>query len=416
MDFIQSNMEVVPSNYFDGIEFKDGKYQRFREKEGIIQVKIKNNKESSNVQTIENNFYYLICDKYDFNIVNNYKWYPCLKDYSNTVYLKNSKGTTLHIAIKGIPPEGKPFIDHINRNGLDNRRCNLRFVTKSENALNHPVRLTNKSGYPGVIKSKGYGGRSDSWCAYIKINGKNKESKYSIDKYGEEKAKELAILKRKEFEKDVVIYESPCKKVEDKPELKEELNHSLKGVYKKDNNGSSSWYAEHNPIIDGKRKTVKVSFGIKKYSEEGAKKMAVLAKEILKCKFSDKEIPDKLSLESRDILKKDGFWIVFYLFYRDYKAEFSIEKFGEEGAKQLALLARNIFKSIEEQRNKNGEFVGVTLKTRKSRSDYWYAHVNYNGSIKTESYSLSSYNNPKQLAIKKRKQFVEYFISKLPSA
>ena len=195
-----------------------------------------------------------------------------------------------------------------------------------------------------------------------------------------------------------------------------ELNHSLKGVYKKDNNGSSSWYAEHNPIIDGKRKTVKVSFGIKKYSEEGAKKMAVLAKEILKCKFSDKEIPDKLSLESRDILKKDGFWIVFYLFYRDYKAEFSIEKFGEEGAKQLALLARNIFKSIEEQRNKNGEFVGVTLKTRKGGSDYWYAHVNYNGSVKTESYSLSLYNNPKELAIKKRKQFVEEFLSKLPSA
>ena len=41
-------------------------------------------------------------------------------------------------------------IDHINQNKLDNRRCNLRVVSKSENAINSKVRNTNTSGFRGV--------------------------------------------------------------------------------------------------------------------------------------------------------------------------------------------------------------------------------------------------------------------------
>jgi hypothetical protein len=41
------------------------------------------------------------------------------------------------VALAFIPnPEGKPEIDHINRNILDNRACNLRWATKREQALN----------------------------------------------------------------------------------------------------------------------------------------------------------------------------------------------------------------------------------------------------------------------------------------
>ena len=46
---------------------------------------------------------------------------------------------TLHrlIALTFIPPvEGKEYVDHINREKLDNRVENLRWVTKSENGLN----------------------------------------------------------------------------------------------------------------------------------------------------------------------------------------------------------------------------------------------------------------------------------------
>lgn len=38
-------------------------------------------------------------------------------------------------------PDNKPFIDHINRDRTDNRACNLRWVTKSENMRNPATRL-----------------------------------------------------------------------------------------------------------------------------------------------------------------------------------------------------------------------------------------------------------------------------------
>jgi hypothetical protein len=45
------------------------------------------------------------------------------------------KSEKMHHVIMGNPPEGL-MIDHINGNGLDNRKCNLRFVTNRENCQN----------------------------------------------------------------------------------------------------------------------------------------------------------------------------------------------------------------------------------------------------------------------------------------
>ncbi|GAH20073.1 unnamed protein product, partial [marine sediment metagenome] len=41
-------------------------------------------------------------------------------------------------------------IDHINRDGLDNRKCNLRPCTNSQNQKNSKLRKDNKSGLRGV--------------------------------------------------------------------------------------------------------------------------------------------------------------------------------------------------------------------------------------------------------------------------
>lgn len=60
------------------------------------------------------------------------------------------------------------FIDHINNIKSDNRICNLREATKSQNLQNIPVRNNNTSGITGVYWNKA----AKKWQAYIKLNGK----------------------------------------------------------------------------------------------------------------------------------------------------------------------------------------------------------------------------------------------------
>ena len=67
----------------------------------------------------------------------------------------------------GEMPDG--VIDHINRNRLDNRICNLRNVGWKENAINISSQRNNTSGVRGVVR------RSDGkkWVAQITVNYKN---------------------------------------------------------------------------------------------------------------------------------------------------------------------------------------------------------------------------------------------------
>ncbi len=58
--------------------------------------------------------------------------------------------------------------DHINRNRLDNRKCNLRYATSHANSLNKSISKINTSGYCGVSYEK----RIGKWRAYIFFNNK----------------------------------------------------------------------------------------------------------------------------------------------------------------------------------------------------------------------------------------------------
>lgn len=75
----------------------------------------------------------------------------------------------MHRLLIYVPPGFE--VDHINRNGLDNRRANLRTCTKSENAANRE-----KVGGDTSSKYKGVHRRADSgkWMARIKVNGRRR--------------------------------------------------------------------------------------------------------------------------------------------------------------------------------------------------------------------------------------------------
>lgn len=59
----------------------------------------------------------------------------------------------MHRAILGVPPGTE--VDHINGDGLDNRRENLRPATRAENIRNTKRRSRNTSGFKGVYRLEG---------------------------------------------------------------------------------------------------------------------------------------------------------------------------------------------------------------------------------------------------------------------
>lgn len=80
----------------------------------------------------------ILFDPEDEWIIRERSWQVSHNGYARTQYLL-SDGTKenwmLHMRILGVPPEGM-VIDHINRNKLDNRRCNLRIISQSDNCKN----------------------------------------------------------------------------------------------------------------------------------------------------------------------------------------------------------------------------------------------------------------------------------------
>lgn len=70
------------------------------------------------------------------------------------------------------------LIDHKNGIRDDNRICNLREATTSENGMNHGKQSSNTSGYKGVSWDK----CNKKWVSRIKKEGKQKTLRYSSSK------------------------------------------------------------------------------------------------------------------------------------------------------------------------------------------------------------------------------------------
>lgn len=111
----------------------------------------------------------ILIDDDDYEQFKNYKWfltngYPTTNTggYSNKIQNKNKLHRMICKAKKG------EFVDHINGNKLDNRKCNLRLCSRSQNLSNAKIHKNNTSGYKGVslIKSTG------QWQATITVNKK----------------------------------------------------------------------------------------------------------------------------------------------------------------------------------------------------------------------------------------------------
>jgi hypothetical protein len=78
----------------------------------------------------------ILYDPSDEHIFKQYKWY--ITDNGYVVWRGKKEGKKQTVRLHRLIMSAQPgqIVDHINRNKLDNRRSNLRFVTAKENAQN----------------------------------------------------------------------------------------------------------------------------------------------------------------------------------------------------------------------------------------------------------------------------------------
>lgn len=115
-----------------------------------------------------------LVDDEDFDMLNVFKWSALctigkrrLNFYASRMTGgKNSVCVYMHRIIMKPPPEMQ--VDHIDGNGLNNQKSNLRVVTHRQNQQNLHFKKSSK--YPGVCWEK----KKKKWMASLQISGKSK--------------------------------------------------------------------------------------------------------------------------------------------------------------------------------------------------------------------------------------------------
>lgn len=112
-----------------------------------------------------------LIDDDDFERVNQFKWSFGVSKRDKTIYVKRRDWSKkeyikLHRFILNAPKNKQ--VDHIDGNGLNNQKSNLRLCSQSENKRNSKIYSNNTSGYKGVTFSRS----NSKWIARVMVNKK----------------------------------------------------------------------------------------------------------------------------------------------------------------------------------------------------------------------------------------------------
>lgn len=116
-----------------------------------------------------------------------------INGYNYVMTRLNGKRVALHRVIANANDNEE--VDHKNHNTLDNRKSNLRIVTRSQNQMNKVKPKHNTSGYKGIS----YNDRDDVWRAYININKKPIFKTFNTKDEAVEWRREMENIVYKEF-------------------------------------------------------------------------------------------------------------------------------------------------------------------------------------------------------------------------
>jgi hypothetical protein len=113
--------------------------------------------------------YDAIIDAEDVHLVGGFGWRASVRSHS--VYAKtevsiNGERKTIYMHRVICPSSLQMEVDHINGNGVDNRKFNLRISTRKQNGRN----IRPKS---GKLKGTSFSKEKGKWVSQIKIDGKS---------------------------------------------------------------------------------------------------------------------------------------------------------------------------------------------------------------------------------------------------
>jgi hypothetical protein len=107
-----------------------------------------------------------LVDDDDFEWLSQWRW--CVLKSRHGFYAKrSSKGIMMHREIVGQYGLAGPSVDHINHDGLDNQKVNLRACTQSENQANRRKTI-GSSRFKGVH----FEAQTQRWRPMVKCNGR----------------------------------------------------------------------------------------------------------------------------------------------------------------------------------------------------------------------------------------------------
>lgn len=135
-----------------------------------------------------------LVDEEDAKLLEGHSWFLLKRPGDKNIYARakiKGKPVLMHRLILEAPKGS--IIDHINGNGLDNRKSNLRFCSMRDNSRNRKIHIGNKSGFKGVLWKV----RNKKWQARICVNYKDISLGLFLDK--EDAARAYNAAARKYF-------------------------------------------------------------------------------------------------------------------------------------------------------------------------------------------------------------------------
>lgn len=106
-------------------------------------------------------------DDEDFESLSKFRWISDNKKCTFYALRISPDRIYMHREIIGVK-NSKVSVDHIDRNGLNNQKSNLRACSQSENIRNSKLSKNNTTGFKGVMLHK----KSGKFMAYIRHNYK----------------------------------------------------------------------------------------------------------------------------------------------------------------------------------------------------------------------------------------------------